>query len=121
MHMLCPLLPSVPMSPRKASTDSLIEQRHRGSPLALLYHVGLIPQGDPNHSRRQPTWLPVHLHGDGLVSQKHHFPTLVQPFSMAPNLQGSLSKEGEEEPRINDRYFRNPDPDLSFTVTNSLC
>lgn len=100
MHMLCHLLSRVSLSPRKASQDSLIEQRHGGSPLALLYHVGLIPQGDPNHGGCQPTRLPIYLHGDGLVSQKHHFPTLVQPFSMAPDLQGSLSKQGKEEPRV---------------------
>lgn len=100
MHMLCHLLSRVSLSPRKASQDSLIEQRHGGSPLALLDHVGLIPQGDPNHGGCQPTRLPIYLHGDGLVSQKHHFPTLVQPFSMAPNLQGSLSKQGKEEPRV---------------------
>ena len=69
---------------------SLIERWDRGPPFGLLYHVGLVPQGDVNNGGGQLARLPVHLHGDGLVGRQGDFPALVQPLAVASHLQRGL-------------------------------
>lgn len=42
--------------------NSLVEQRHRGAPLALLHHVGLVSKANAQGGGGESTRLAVHLH-----------------------------------------------------------
>lgn len=70
--------------------DSLIEQRHRCASLALLHHVGLVPQWYVQGGGREATRFAVHLHGQRLEGGEDDLSALMQPFAVAAHLQRRL-------------------------------
>ncbi len=70
--------------------DSLVEQRHRRASLALLHHVGLVPQRYAEGGGCEAARLSVHLNRQRLEGGEDHLSALMQPLTVTAHLQRRL-------------------------------